>query len=39
MTVTFNPTINGTIKGAVAIANSTAVNPQIYNVSGAAVLP
>ncbi len=39
MTVTFNPTISGTIKGAVAIANSTAVNPQIYNVSGAAVLP
>jgi len=39
MTVTFNPSINGTIKGAVAIANSTAVNPQIYNVSGAAVLP
>jgi ASPM-SPD-2-Hydin domain-containing protein/centrosomal CEP192-like protein len=39
MTVTFNPSINGTIKGSVAIANSTAVNPQIYNVSGAAVLP
>jgi hypothetical protein len=39
MAVTFNPTINGTIKGAVAIANSTAVSPQIYNVSGAAVLP
>jgi len=39
MTVTFNPTISGTIRGAVAIANSTAVNPQIYDVSGAAVLP
>jgi hypothetical protein len=39
MTVTFKPSINGTIKGAVAIANGTAVNPQIYNVSGAAVLP
>jgi len=39
MTVTFNPSISGTIKGAVAIANSTAVNPQIYNVSGAVVLP
>jgi hypothetical protein len=39
MTVTFKPTINGTIKGAVAIANSTAVSLQIYNVSGAAVLP
>ena len=39
MTVTFNPSINGTSKGAVVIANSTAVNPQIYNVSGTAALP
>lgn len=37
--VTFSPTINGTITGSVAIANSSAVNPQIYNLSGTAVLP
>ena len=39
ITVTFNPSINGTIKGSVAIANSTLVNPQIYNISGTAILP
>jgi hypothetical protein len=37
--VTFVPSINGTIKGAVAFTDNTAVSPQIYNVSGTGVLP
>ncbi|MFY9843998.1 MAG: choice-of-anchor D domain-containing protein [Terriglobales bacterium] len=39
MTLTFSPSINGTNKGAVAIANSSAVNPQVYDISGSAVFP
>ncbi len=39
MAVTFNPSINGTIKGAVTITDNTTVSPQVYNVSGTAVLP
>ena len=37
--VTFSPSISGTIKGSVAIANNTAVTPQIYNVTGTALSP
>ena len=39
MAISFSPTINGTIKGAVAITDSTTVSPQVYNVSGTGVLP
>ena len=37
--VTFAPTINGTVKGSVAVATSAPVTPQIYGLSGTAVLP
>jgi hypothetical protein len=37
--VSFSPTINGVVKGAVAITNSTTVSPQVYNVSGTGALP
>jgi hypothetical protein len=37
--VTFSPSISGTIKGSVAIADNTAVTPQIYNVTGTGVTP
>jgi len=39
MAVSFSPSINGTIKGAIAITDSTAVSSQVYNVSGTGVLP
>jgi Abnormal spindle-like microcephaly-assoc'd, ASPM-SPD-2-Hydin len=39
MAVSFSPSINGVIKGAVAITDSTTVSPQVYNVSGAGALP
>ncbi len=38
-TVTFSPSINGAIKGAVVIADNAAASPQIYNLSGTGVLP
>ncbi|HEV2118394.1 MAG TPA: choice-of-anchor D domain-containing protein [Terriglobales bacterium] len=38
-TVTFSPSINASIKGAVAIADNAAVSPQIYNLSGTGALP
>ena len=38
-TVTFSPSISLAIKGAVAIADNSAVSPQIYNLSGVGVLP
>jgi hypothetical protein len=37
--ITFNPTYPGTVKGGIAIANSTAVSPEVFNVSGSAALP
>jgi hypothetical protein len=37
--VSFSPSINLAIKGAVAIADNSAVSPQIYNLSGTGVLP
>jgi trimeric autotransporter adhesin len=37
--VSFSPSINGTIKGAVGIADNSAVTPQVYNVSGTGNLP
>ena len=37
--VSFSPTINGVIKGAVTITDNSALNPQVYNLSGTAVLP
>src|SRR5207244_11712097 len=39
MSVSFSPTINGVIKGAVTITDSTTVSPQVYNVSGTGALP
>ena len=38
-TVTFSPSINGTVKGSVTIATTAPVTPQIYNLSGTAVFP
>jgi len=38
MAVSFSPSINGTINGAIAITDSTTVSPQVYNVSGTGVL-
>lgn len=38
-TVSFTPTINGTIKGAVSISDNSAVTPQLYNLSGVGALP
>lgn len=37
--VTFTPSINGTVKGSVAVSSSAPVTPQIYGLSGTAVLP
>ncbi len=38
-TVTFSPTINGTVKGSVTVATNAPVTPQIYGLSGTAVFP
>lgn len=37
--VTFAPSIPGTVKGAVVIPDNSNVNPQVYNVTGSGVLP
>jgi hypothetical protein len=37
--VTFLPSINGTVKGSVTISTNAPVTPQIYGLSGTAVLP
>ena len=37
--VTFSPSITGTVKGSVTISTSAPVTPQIYGLSGTAVLP
>src|SRR5690348_9167709 len=37
--LTFSPSINGSIKGLVVIADNATVSPQIYNVSGTGALP
>lgn len=39
MSVTFTPSLNGTIKGAVVVTDTAPVNQQVLNVSGTAVLP
>ncbi len=39
ISVTFTPSAAGSIKGSVALANSSGVNPQIFNLSGTGVLP
>jgi hypothetical protein len=39
LSITFSPTISGSIKGAVTINDSAAVNQQVLGVSGTAVLP
>jgi hypothetical protein len=39
LSVTFTPSINGTIKGAVVITDTATVSQQVLNVSGAGVLP
>ncbi|HKW68112.1 MAG TPA: choice-of-anchor D domain-containing protein [Terriglobales bacterium] len=38
-TVSFSPSINAAIRGAVALADNSSVSPQIYNLSGTGVLP
>jgi len=37
--VTFAPTINGMVKGSVTLSTGAPVTPQIYGLSGTAVLP
>jgi centrosomal CEP192-like protein len=37
--VSFSPSINTTITGAVAIADGTSVSPQVYDLTGYGVLP
>jgi len=37
--VSFSPSINGTINGAVVIADGTSLSPQVYDVTGNGVLP
>jgi hypothetical protein len=39
MTVTFSPSVIGATKGSVALSNTSAVSPEIYNVSGTGVSP
>jgi hypothetical protein len=39
LTVTFVPSNTGSINGAVAIRNNTAVSPQMLDVTGTAILP
>jgi hypothetical protein len=39
LTVTFTPSTNGTIKGAVAVADNTSINPEVLDVTGTAILP
>jgi hypothetical protein len=38
-TVSFSPSYSGSTKGAVTIADTAPVSPQVYNVSGIGVLP
>lgn len=38
-TVSFAPTISGTIYGAVSIADNASFTPQVYNLSGVSALP
>src|SRR5690348_7857748 len=38
-TVSFSPSINLAIRGAVAIADNSSVSPQIYNLAGTGALP
>ena len=38
-TVTFTPSMNGTVKGSVSISTNAPLTPQIYGLSGTAVLP
>jgi hypothetical protein len=37
--VTFTPSVAGSIKGSVTIANNSTVNPMLYPLSGSGVLP
>lgn len=39
LTVKFNPSTTGSIKGAIAVKNNTSVNPDVLNASGTAILP
>jgi hypothetical protein len=39
MTVTFKPSVKGTIFGSAAITDNTIVSPEIYNLSGTGVSP
>jgi len=37
--VSFSPSINGTVSGAIVIADGTSLSPQVYDVTGVGVLP
>jgi len=39
LAVTFHPSVPGTVKGSVTLMDNAAVNTQLYNLTGAAVLP
>ena len=39
LSITFTPSISGSIKGAVTISDTAAINQQVFSVSGTAVLP
>jgi len=39
LTVTFSPSTNGTIKGAIALTDTTTVSPEVLDASGTAILP
>ena len=39
LTVNFNPSNSGSIKGAIAVTNNTSVNPDVLDASGTAILP
>jgi hypothetical protein len=39
MTVTFKPSVKGTINGSAAITDNTIVSPEIYDISGTGVSP
>jgi hypothetical protein len=39
LTVNFTPSTSGTIKGAIALTDTTSVSPEVLDATGAAVLP
>jgi hypothetical protein len=39
LTVTFTPSTTGSLEGAITLTNNTAVNPEVLNATGTAILP